>query len=122
MELKPNTQFKLPDWTYAGGWPAELWITFEERSREYIMAGAKPLDGKDHPFQLQEFIGEFPGGLRGPHLHYQGKTYLVDAKQWKEFSDKVVKEFVTKLERANAIPVQQMHELNSIISGLSMKA
>ena len=121
----PGTEIFIPPWAKIGVPPYEFWNNFAEIINEFQKAGSFRLvtqEERDLPSKQAEFIGETHGGRRGPHLHYQGKTYLVDAKQWKEFSDKVVKEFQKKLEHANAIPIQQLQELDSIISGLSMKA
>lgn len=54
----------------------------------------------------------FPGGIRIPHLHFKGDIYLLNEKQWAEFSGKVVKDFQAKLSKANTVSFEQVIEIS----------
>lgn len=61
-----------------------------------------------------------PGGIKIPHLHFKGDIYLLDEKQWKEFSSQVVTDFQAKLNRVNvnAVSFEQVMEISEAVDGL----
>lgn len=58
---------------------------------------------------------DFPGGIRGPHLHFEGDIYLLNEKQWGAFSREIVEGFKAKLDKAGTIRFEQLMELNDAI-------
>lgn len=61
---------------------------------------------------------DFPGGLKIPHFHFKGDVYLLDEKQWRDFSAKVIKDFQTRLDRVNTVSFEQVMELSEVVHGL----
>jgi hypothetical protein len=60
----------------------------------------------------------YPGGIRMPHFHFEGDIYLLDEKQWKEFSRNIIKEFQAKLSTVNIVNFEQLIELSEAIDSL----
>ncbi len=58
------------------------------------------------------------GGMRVPHLHYDGKIFLLDELQWKEFSKTIIGEFQQKLAKANSINYEQLMELSGAMESI----
>jgi transposase len=56
------------------------------------------------------------GGMKVPHLHINGEIYLMDKKQWNEFSGKIIKEFSKKLAEAKSVNFRQLTELSDAMS------
>jgi len=50
-------------------------------------------------------IKPFPGGKKGPHLHYGGAVYAVNPEQWKMFTGTVIEECRARLDRAQEVPL-----------------
>ena len=59
-----------------------------------------------------DYLVDPRGGKRTPHLHYKGEIYLLNEKQWKDFSSKVLQDFSKKL--AATIPLALRHSWNSL--------
>jgi len=59
-----------------------------------------------------------PGGIRTPHLHLEGDIFLLDEKQWKEFSAKMMKKFQAKLSRVNAVSFEQAMGISEAVDTL----
>lgn len=55
------------------------------------------------PFYKIDF--DIRGGMKAPHIHLDGKIYLLNEKQWAEFSTKVIVDFQERLEKAKSIPM-----------------
>lgn len=53
----------------------------------------------------------FPGGLRIPHLHYGADIYLLDTRQWREFSAAVLTEVSKRIANAKEVSFEQALEL-----------
>ncbi len=58
------------------------------------------------------------GGMRVPHLHYDGKIFLLDELQWKDFSKTIINDFRLKLEKANSINYEQLMELSGAMESI----
>lgn len=60
------------------------------------------------------------GGIKGPHLHFGGEVYDLNVKQWKVFTDSVIKECQAKLEIAQSLPlmVDSVALLGEAVAGL----
>ncbi|MGE5405572.1 MAG: hypothetical protein ACM3PP_11610 [Candidatus Saccharibacteria bacterium] len=59
------------------------------------------------------------GGMKIPHLHFDGDIYLLNEAQWHKFSHKVIDGFKDKLTHAKAINFEQMLELSEAINNLA---
>ena len=60
----------------------------------------------------------FPGGIRVPHLHYKGDLFILDEKQWGNFSQKIVEGLQQKLTTANSVNFEQVVILSEAIDAL----
>lgn len=137
--------FRLIDWRR--GRPAELWARSERIIMEFIeknrlkavsedyldpvsaMAGGVITDGKDELLKeaILSSIKEvgfrwpvpFPGGLKGPHVHFQKDVYFLNGDQWREFANLIVKDIQERLSRANEIGFQELVEITEATSGLA---
>jgi hypothetical protein len=45
----------------------------------------------------------FPGGIKIPHLHFQGDIYILNDKQWKEISTEVINGLRKKIADAKSV-------------------
>ena len=131
---------RLLIWEY--GRPAELW-----RSHRYLAAEMvkkhklKPLPIEEYPYlPLAAELGStavnlkatsrkkavqlrwpipFPGGIGIPHLHLGNDIYLVQAKQWQQFSQAVVTDIRKRLDGAKEIGFDQMLQLGQGTASLT---
>lgn len=55
------------------------------------------------PFFRVDF--DIRGGIKAPHIHLDGKIYLLNKEQWGEFSGKVVEDFQARLDSAKTVPL-----------------
>jgi hypothetical protein len=55
------------------------------------------------PFYKIDF--DIRGGMKAPHIHLDGKIYLLNEVQWSEFSEKVIVDIQERLEKAKSIPM-----------------
>ncbi len=61
---------------------------------------------------------KFPGGIIGPHFHFDGKIFLLDEKQWHTFTNNVVKVFQERLGNVGIINMKQFAKLNETLTTL----
>lgn len=118
-----------------GGIPATIWIRNASLIRELVRKFAiKPAtDGPQAPHlaALSAAVGErlevasvikrppIPGGMRVPHLHLDGEVYLLNDKQWKEFTGKMIKDLQSRLSRVSAVSFEQAVDLSETIETLA---
>ena len=118
-----------------GGIPASLWIRNASLIREMVkkfnikpaMEGPYAANLAAFPTGAEERIvaasvlrrPPIPGGMRVPHLHLDGEIYLLNDKQWKEFSGKMIKELQARLSRVNAVSFDQAMDLSETIETLA---
>jgi hypothetical protein len=57
-----------------------------------------------------------PGGIKAPHVHYNGETYMLNDEQWIAFSQKIIKGFQEKLAHAKGINFDQLMQLSDVMS------
>ncbi len=115
-----------------GGWPGP-WVIYEDRVKKFIEVNklkpisneslqARELEGKSNIEVKSQvnpiYIIDPRGGMRNPHLHYRGKIYLLDSKQWNKFSGELVREFSKKLAEANSVTFEQLVELSDTTAGI----
>jgi hypothetical protein len=58
------------------------------------------------------------GGLKIPHLHYNGETYILNAAQWQKFSGLIVKDFQAKISKAGAVNFDQLLDISEGMNSL----
>jgi hypothetical protein len=58
------------------------------------------------------------GGDRGPHLHYKGNLYLLNERQWRDFTGRIKREFSARLEAAETIGFEQILDMDEILPGV----
>ncbi len=56
------------------------------------------------------------GGMRSPHLHYNGERYKLSPEQWNAFTRPILKEFANRLETAQNVTFDNFMEINSAIN------
>jgi hypothetical protein len=56
------------------------------------------------------------GGIRVPHLHYNGEIYLLNKEQWNEFTSEIIKDFKRKLDEAQNVSFSQFMELSDLMN------
>ena len=125
------------DWRFEVGIPRDFWITHAVDVERFIKANKlKPI--AQQAVQVRSIspaattrIQETPtevaiepwwwkyGGMRVPHLHYEGNTFLLNTEQWKAFSGNIIKEFSKKLAEANGVNFGQMMELAEAVNELT---
>ena len=59
------------------------------------------------------------GGIRVAHLHFNDKIYLLNEKQWAEFSHGVIADCKAKLEIVGQIDFQEAIVLANVAQGLT---
>ncbi len=135
------SRFLIKRWL--NGRPAEIWIAqldvVEGMIKEYEL---KPLAEEHYPVMdithhlspMEAHMAQmdakaakrvasvnpkpFPGGLRLPHLHFKDEIYLLDNKQWKEFSFKVIRSLKDRLNRAKTVSFDQLLEASAGVDAL----
>ena len=58
------------------------------------------------------------GGIRVPHVHLDGETYILTDKQWDEFSKGVMGSFQKKLANAKGVSFEKLMELSDVMTGI----
>ncbi len=65
------------------------------------------------PIPFYKIDYDIRGGMKAPHIHLDGKIYLLNETQWGEFSKKVIVDFQERLDIAKSIPMN-FDQLTSI--------
>lgn len=119
------------------GRPAEIWISqielIEKMINKYKL---QPLDIQHYPVMgggsemavngpvaksAKKLIFDprpFPGGLRQPHVHFRTDIYILNRKQWQDFSSQVMKDLRTNLEQANTVGFEKLVEMEEIVGSM----
>jgi hypothetical protein len=133
----------ISDWTLENGKPAEVWSVHEAEIGKFIKGNdlkATPLESLAHEATMEsgqmamrehetemkasqpaidiKYIIDIRGGRRGPHLHYRGQIYLLNAEQWKMFSGGIIQKLGEKLAKANTVNFEQFMELSDAMSAI----
>jgi len=58
------------------------------------------------------------GGIRVPHLHYNGDIYSIEAKAWQAFSSKILDRFKEKLQGVKSVNFEQVMALANAMDTL----
>jgi hypothetical protein len=103
------------------GLPNPLWLQHSDLVKSFVDASKlqKVAPGSLPMFELQNPIQgkpplwprPFPGGIRIPHLHFDGEVYTLTADQWKDFSSKVVRDLKDKIAKVNTVSFSQVLDL-----------
>jgi len=132
MEVLPFLERKW--WV---GRPAEIWISQIPLIESIIKRNKlQPMDMKHYPVletgmqtvarttatksaKVPIFDPRpFPGGLRQPHVHYGTDIYILDRKQWQDFSSKVMADLRANLEAAKTVGFEQLVEMEEIVGSI----
>jgi hypothetical protein len=123
-------------WWWWFGIPAPFWIVNLKAIGQFIEKfDLKPIGPEslpDIPMDPQYSMGQeialraygpmkprpFPGGIKIPHLHFKGDLFVLNEKQWKEFSADILKGFQSKLAKANTVSFGQVMEISDVIDGI----
>jgi hypothetical protein len=93
-------------------------VPLESLITEAPLASARGVEEKEKAaFRL--FPRPFPGGIRIAHMHYRGDIYLLDEKQWADFSGRIIKDFQSKLSKVSAVSFEQAMELSDAVDSLA---
>ena len=52
-------------------------------------------------------------------MHFRRDIYLLNERQWKDFSVKVIKDFQAKLSRVNTVSFEQEMEISEAVDSLA---
>ena len=118
-------QALLP-WGGEEGGELAVWAEYVEpignMIRKYELPEIEPefLPYRGH-WMIIEKVKDFPGGKRGPHLHYGGKVYAVTPEQWKVFKNTVVQDCQERLARAHEVSLNldAVAQIGELAAGLT---
>jgi len=106
--------------------PIDFWARRERMIGEFIQKnGLKPMDTSGYEFEAIAGAAEakaekaalpfrrppFPGGMRMPHLHFEGNVYALNEQQWQAFAGNVVKGLNEKLAKASALSFDDVRDI-----------
>jgi hypothetical protein len=131
-------EFDIDLWRWRYGLPAPIWITrapeigkfLERRGVEPVaeeqlfgftslgttFAGAPQVE-KAGTFSLPR-PRPFPGGLRFPHLHFEGRVYRLNREQWSEFSRAVVADLGARLQETQVVGFRELLDADATVGAL----
>ena len=114
-------------WKWLWGLPRPIWYTHEKFVKSFIEENKlKPIlgeraamehIGRERAIDIKYLI-DIRGGKRTPHLHYRGDLYLMDAGQWKQFSNTIVKDLSKKLAAAKTVNFEQFMEVADAVGAI----
>ncbi len=124
------TQLPVIDKRWWWGGPRDLWLKNAEAIKD-IITNSEPIPVETAHAQMLTIQSAtetkliphrvpFPGGLRIPHLHFEGKVYAVKETTWREFSNKVIVDLQKRLDEAKnkAISFERLMELSEVAETL----
>lgn len=90
-----------------------------EAFTNHHLSTGKVLSKANSAKELEESLKHLKnGGMRVAHLHHDGKIFLLDDQQWKEFSKTVIDGFQEKLAKANSINYEQLMEISGAMESI----
>ncbi len=60
----------------------------------------------------------FPGGLKLPHLHFEGNACLLNEEQWRAFTGRVLEDFKSRLAKVKIVSFDQMMSVADAVDDL----
>lgn len=134
VELSALDISKLNDtklWRWIHGGPFEFWETNQIRIETFVKENNISPAPQISPANVRTARADIPldakeildhtwkyGGRKAPHLHCNGEIYLLDAKQWQEFSGSVVKDIHRKLEESGSIRFNELLDISDAVANL----
>jgi hypothetical protein len=112
-------------WYFKRGIPADFWNlhaklvekTIEKLQLEVLQQHAiSDVEGKIGSEQESLKWQLKNGGMKVPHLHFKGEIYLLNKKQWSEFSGEILKDFSKKLSETKTVSFGQLMDLSESIN------
>lgn len=58
------------------------------------------------------------GGMRMPHLHYEGEIYILNEKQWASFSKMAMKSLTNKLAKVQKVGFEDVMQISEIVANI----
>lgn len=128
-----NNEFRIKRWEIFGGKRA-FFIRYADVINSVIdefkltpikeqILNAKRLTPemqKSESIQMMMYMDpDSHGGKRFAHLHYRGEIFRLNNEQWLLFTARIQKDFITRLEAASAISVEQIQDLNDAIDPIA---
>lgn len=131
-------EFDIDLWRWRYGLPAPIWITrardigefLDKRNVEPVaeeqlysvtslrtMSAGAPQVEKAGTFPIPR-PRPFPGGLRFPHLHFEGRVYRLSRGDWNEFSRTVVADLGARLQEAQAVSFRELLDVDATVGAL----
>lgn len=133
MEIAPEPHLVLHPRTWLHGGPWDVWLASEKyvgafikanrltpvpyAFKEPVVRGATTKMSHERAIDIEEITGAY-GGMRVPHLHYRGETYLLDTKQWKTFSGEIIEDFSKRLAESKTVNFEQFVELANTMNAI----
>jgi hypothetical protein len=109
---------------WAGG-KEDFWLAYSDQvaqfAREEKLMPVATISASGKQLRSTEMVGdieEIYGGMRVPHLHYQGKVFVLNAEQWNRFSGEIIKDFSKKLAKSKTVSFEQFLELADTMGGV----
>lgn len=120
----------------SSGKSANFWIDNERKIGEFIeknkishvsrdTAGVKeaiealaPENSPENVADLIDSLSGIAGGIRIPHFHYKERLYLLNQKQWKEFSGGIVKELSERLASSGVVDIQDLVSISNVVGSI----
>lgn len=83
-----------------------------------MFAGVQKTAAAGHtiPDDIWDFIRGIYGGMRVPHLHFQGNVYLLNDRQWRDFSGQVLESLNKKLSAAQAVAFDDVIDVAEVVN------
>lgn len=119
--------YEMLEWKNGGRW--DIWAAEIPRVRNFIKEhNLTPL--KDAPFQFQResmaekasgipFYYPWPwGGMKIAHLHFGRDIYLLNEKQWRDFSNQIMDSYKQKLANVKTVSFDQLMDFSDAVGNL----
>ena len=107
-------------WRWLVGIPADFWLSHAEMVGKFIdehdlqpanMHMKQVTAQAKRAIDINDLINPW-GGRKLAHLHYRGELYVLNEKQWQEFTTNITREFSSKLAKAGTISFDQFIKLS----------
>jgi hypothetical protein len=84
-------------------------------ARQMPIGGPAFASGSELEMRSTEAARLWPGGLAGgirfPHLHYAGQFYVLNERQWADFTKKVMSSVSEKLNKSQKVSFDQLMDV-----------
>lgn len=116
------------------GLPAPIWLTHLDSVRAFIKENRLEALDRRHfladdpiPIVRREREGEalavlrrppFPGGIRIPHLHFEGEIFTLSRQQWESFAEARLAEVRSRLADVQRVSFTELVHLSHAVDTL----